>query len=343
MNKYELYMTDDNSVGLYSNITGDIFHSRTGALTEAIEKFINPSIKFFENSQNINVLDLCSGVGYNLKAFLLQNENISANIHSVDIDKEFILLSPFVNDSIDDIDLKLFILSEILSNGISISEIYTLISEVLYKSDNRFFCLDMLNLIKFLSLGGYDLYGQPQNNQFVHNIYYKYISNNMKNDLKCNKYENININYLIGDARTILKNTDLIYDIVFLDGFSPQKDPVLWTYDFLSLIKNKINSDSVLVSYSKSIPFRSALVELGFFVGKTFIDKIDMGTVASLNKNYILYPLDDYDLKLISTTSGITYKDSDLSLNGESILLNRDAEQKNSNRLSRTQFEKLYR
>ena len=130
------------------------------------------------------------------------------------------------------------------------------------------------------------------------------------------------------------------YDIVFLDAFSSQKDPVLWTIDFLKLIKDKMKQNSVLLSYSKSTPFRSALFELGFCVGKTFIDEKDMGTIASFNPDNIKYVLDDYDYQLIKTRSGITYKDKNLDLSANDILKQRAAEQKNSNLISCTQFLK---
>ncbi len=103
-----------------------------------------------------------------------------------------------------------------------------------------------------------------------------------------------------------------------------------------------MKDNSILVSYSKSTPFRSALIELGFFVGKTFIDEVDMGTIASFRKELIDYPLTDFDLKLISTRSGITYKDPYLSLTPEAILSNRKNESFSSNRISRTQFLKFY-
>ena len=139
-----------------------------------------------------------------------------------------------------------------------------------------------------------------------------------------------------------LKLLNKVYDVVFLDAFSPQKDPTLWTIDFLSLLKSKMNTNSILVSYSKSTPFRSALLELGFYVGKTFIDDVDMGTVASFNQKNILYPLDDFDKKLMSTRSGITYKDTNLDLLPNEILSLRENEQKISNRISHTAFLKQY-
>ena len=67
-----------------------------------------------------------------------------------------------------------------------------------------------------------------------------------------------------------------------------------------------------------------------------------MVTIASKNKNLIINPLSDYDFQLINTRSGITYKDPLLSFDSSTILLNRDLESKTSNRISRTQFLKLF-
>ena len=172
----------------------------------------------------------------------------------------------------------------------------------------------MRRFIEFLFTKGYLTNGIILNRSFLHNIYYNYISNNMNYTQKSNKYNNINIRYFIGDARHTLKTINSFYDVVFLDAFSPQKDPVLWTIDFISLIKSKLNDKSVIVSYSKSTPFRSALIELGFCAGKTIIDNKDMGTVASFDKSQIFNPLSDYDYKLLSTRTAIPYKDKCLSL-----------------------------
>lgn len=71
---YDLYpyFTNDGSVGLYSPEAEDIYHSVYGALTEAYQKFILPAnfkIYFLNNNQ-IKILDICYGIGYNSKSFL---------------------------------------------------------------------------------------------------------------------------------------------------------------------------------------------------------------------------------------------------------------------------------
>lgn len=71
---YELYpyFTNDGSVGLYSPEANDIYHSTYGALSEAYEKFVLPAEleKYFKNKNEIKVLDICFGIGYNTKSFL---------------------------------------------------------------------------------------------------------------------------------------------------------------------------------------------------------------------------------------------------------------------------------
>ncbi|MCI1273760.1 MAG: MnmC family methyltransferase [Clostridiaceae bacterium] len=72
MNDFCPYFTNDGSIGLYSPTVDDIYHSTYGALTEAYEKFILPADfeKFFENNNQIKILDICFGIGYNSKSFL---------------------------------------------------------------------------------------------------------------------------------------------------------------------------------------------------------------------------------------------------------------------------------
>ena len=88
MRDYEPYYTEDGSIGLYSYADKDVYHSKFGALTEAWEKFVLPSgiDNILNTLPNINVLDLCYGIGYNTKALMshvinknfndLKNKNI---------------------------------------------------------------------------------------------------------------------------------------------------------------------------------------------------------------------------------------------------------------------------
>ena len=94
MRDYEPYYTEDGSIGLYSYADKDVYHSKFGALTEAWEKFILPSgiDNILNKKQDINVLDLCYGIGYNTKALMsciidknflyLKNKNIFSKVSS---------------------------------------------------------------------------------------------------------------------------------------------------------------------------------------------------------------------------------------------------------------------
>ena len=85
MRDYEPYYTEDGSIGLYSYAEKDVFHSKYGALTEAWEKFVLPSniIGLMGEKENIKVLDICYGIGYNSKALMshvIKNTKIKKEI-----------------------------------------------------------------------------------------------------------------------------------------------------------------------------------------------------------------------------------------------------------------------
>ena len=72
MRDYEFYYTQDGSIGLYSHVDKDVYHSKFGAVTEAWEKFIIPSgiDKLINIKPNIKILDVCYGIGYNTKSLM---------------------------------------------------------------------------------------------------------------------------------------------------------------------------------------------------------------------------------------------------------------------------------
>ncbi len=63
--------TDDGTVTLYSHNYKESFHSNSGALKEATEKYINPAELYrFKKGKKIVLLDVCLGLGYNTGCFL---------------------------------------------------------------------------------------------------------------------------------------------------------------------------------------------------------------------------------------------------------------------------------
>lgn len=137
------------------------------------------------------------------------------------------------------------------------------------------------------------------------------------------------IEILCGDARSVLqKRGHHFYDLVFHDGFSPAIAPQLYTVEFLNLLRKHMNKDSALLSYSSSIPFRSALIEAGFFLGEGPSVGRNRGiTIASINKydSRVKSRLTFSDEKLIALSSiGLPYRDQYMKLTSDEIIGDRN-------------------
>ena len=82
------------------------------------------------------------------------------------------------------------------------------------------------------------------------------------------RYEvkNIFLEIRIGNAEERIKKLIGKFDAVFLDPFSPKKNPELWTEDFFSEIKKRLNKDAILATYSCARVVRDNLKAAGFTV-----------------------------------------------------------------------------
>ncbi|HID47256.1 MAG TPA: hypothetical protein EYP47_00910 [Methanococcaceae archaeon] len=138
------------------------------------------------------------------------------------------------------------------------------------------------------------------------------------------------INVYLGDGRDVIKRLEGGYNIVFHDAFSPQRDAVLYTLDFLREVYKKMDDNGVLISYSSSIPFRGALVEAGFVLSEgESVGRRRGITIAYKNlspeRKIRRIPLTDERLIGISTV-GVPYRDPNLNLTHREIVENRDVE-----------------
>lgn len=142
---------------------------------------------------------------------------------------------------------------------------------------------------------------------------------------------NQKIQIFCGDARAVLRNKpDMNYDIVFHDGFSPGSDPVLYSVEFLSLLRRHMSETGILLSYSSSIPFRSSLIQAGFHVGEgPSVGRKRGITIATLSGNdtRLGQRLSPTDEKLIAlATVGTPFRDPDLTDSSEKIQMRRERE-----------------
>jgi len=71
---------------------------------------------------------------------------------------------------------------------------------------------------------------------------------------------------ILGDATTTIKKLNQKFDAVFLDPFSPPKNPELWTESFFKDIKKLMKPTAILATYSCARIVRGNLKSAGFIV-----------------------------------------------------------------------------
>ena len=153
---------------------------------------------------------------------------------------------------------------------------------------------------------------------------------------------------LWGDAREKINIIPAVnkFDLIYLDGFSPQKCPQLWTIEFLSKVTQKLNPQGYLITYSSSAAVRKTLRNLGLeiFTIKPPINSRttwSQGTVAmakcdknELRPNINFEKLSIMEEEHLLTKASIPYRDQDLKLSNDNIIQKRLDEQLLSNLLS---------
>lgn len=421
MYDFHPYFTNDGSVGLYSPDFDDIYHSSTGALTEAYEKFILPiNMDELLKKDSIKVLDICYGIGYNSKSFLnfifekiflkknkkffsLPDKHI-ATIHTnkikprsddiyngkvytdnvfnkisvtaLDNDKILAFLSPFIRTGEkffknDDFDFEKKNIGKYLDKNKKIKnqkiqkiinflifekiaqicpDFYTneaIIRIISDKKYAKYFTSDIRGIYRGEISKGYitNLSGFLKGFlAFLHNIYYRHVTNRYKKELKHYKIDDVSFNLKIGDARQVIKEDNNLYNLIFLDAFTPSKCPCLWSYEFFKLLFERLEQDGMILTYSTSAAIRSAMQEAGFHIGNIYNEREQKftGTVAVKNSDLIIYPLSEFDLGLLKTSAGIFYRDENLTGQNEAIFAARKKEVENTDRISTSQYKKNF-
>ena len=150
---------------------------------------------------------------------------------------------------------------------------------------------------------------------------------------------------LWGDAREKIKNipANIKFDLIYLDGFSPQKCPQVWSVEFLSKVTQKLNPQGYLITYSCSAAIRRTLKDFGlniFNIKPNLISKNlwSNGTIAvkiidkkAVQNNLYFKNLSSMEEEHLLTKASIPYRDPTLSLNKKDIIQKRVQEQLLSN------------
>ncbi len=92
-----MILTNDGSYTLYSSKYDQHFHSvKAGAINESLSKHVIPAINYAKNNnlKEINILDICFGIGYNtfttIDYIIKNNLDIKVNFYSPEFDGDLI-------------------------------------------------------------------------------------------------------------------------------------------------------------------------------------------------------------------------------------------------------------
>ena len=208
--------TNDSSYTLYSEEYTENYHSVSGALEEALKKFIEPcGIR-----DGMNILDIGFGLGYNVGVAMFKAKNLKI----ISLEKDTAVLRS-------------------------------------------------LKTIKV-----------PY---WFANTYEK-----IKHAAQCLEFssKDTELHIMLGDARETIRQIlttkeENKFDAVFLDPFSPPKNPELWTVEFFKDIKKRMKKNAVLATYSCARVARDNLREAGFEVKDgPVVGRKSPGTLA-INSN----------------------------------------------------------
>ena len=160
-----------------------------------------------------------------------------------------------------------------------------------------------------------------------------------------------------GDARkTIYEIKDsLMFDLILLDPFSPQKCPELWTEQFISLLSSRLSLNGRLITYSSAASIRSSFKKAGLKIYSIIPSMNDQnkwssGTVAMkkkleqqfLSENCQLKNLSIRELEHLTTRSSIPYRDPTGKGNSKEIILTREIEQSKSQLINTSSWRKRW-
>ena len=135
--------------------------------------------------------------------------------------------------------------------------------------------------------------------------------------------DNITINVFIEDARqTVQKLKDNSYDAIFLDPFSQNMAPELFSLEFFQEFRRVIKDDGIIATYTSAAPIRDGFIEAGFYIGLgPIFGRKQGGTLASPNPKMLDYSLPKNDeIRIALSDVGIPFRDPGLNNSSEYIL-----------------------
>ena len=272
-------LTDDGSYSISSkeiNHKVETLHTSTGAISESFEKFIRPMK--FNYDEDIAILDICAGLGYNSSAAIadfMKHSKANLTIDMVEISKATFACGLLVPSPIPEHDIT-----------------KKAIEDELIKQDYAHVSLE-----------------------------------------KAEIPENISLNVYIEDARqTVQKLDDNAYDAIFLDPFSQNMAPELFSLEFFKEFRRVIKDDGIIATYTSSAPVRAGFIDAGFCIGLgPIFGRKQGGTLASPNPEMLDYSLPKNDeIRIALSDVAIPFRDPGLNNDSDTILEARTEERHNA-------------
>ncbi len=286
--------TEDGSITWLDDETGELYHNRAGAFTEAWKNYVEPCqiSNLIANKPSLAIFDVCFGLGYNSYLFLLEalsaieaNAKIShreLNILAVDKDPKIIEVLPQV------------------------------------LSDSRF-----SGLLKFISSGQ-----KPSSMDLL----CRFGRHKFKLDSRVDAQ--VTFELVLEDLRNLLTQLfreDRRFDFIFHDGFSPRKVPELWTQEIFAHYARLLEPDGKILTYSSSAAVRGALQSAGLEVRRTAaVGGKSGGTIAGFpgrfTDNPHVFPLSEEEKRRLTSRSATPYRDPSFKAERHEIIRNRESE-----------------
>ncbi len=172
-------VTKDGSSTLYSISYDQHFHSlEDGAIFETLNKHIIPAIQYHKNKKQINILDICFGLGYNTFTtiyYILQNKlDINVNIYSPELDEK--LVKNLINfEYPKEFDSIKNIINKVVTNGYYEDENFSI---NLYFGDAR----DYIKTLKNIDIVYQDAFSSDVNKELWTLEYFKDIKQILSDD-----------------------------------------------------------------------------------------------------------------------------------------------------------------
>jgi tRNA U34 5-methylaminomethyl-2-thiouridine-forming methyltransferase MnmC len=287
--------TEDGSITCRDSDTGELYHNRAGAYTEALKNYIEPcslSSKIMAQP-SICLLDVCFGLGYNSFVFLDQLIELMDGLTGQPTNLEIRILG---------IDRD--------------SKILEVIPAVL--TDAKFDRL--VNRLAQNSHQGVNSIKQALSSFGSHHF-------DLTNDVHLEfQIRQADIRHALPE---LVKQHRSGFDFIFHDGFSPRKMPELWTIDIFNLYAQLLKKHGRIMTYSSAAAVRGALTACGLEVKKTTaVGGKSGGTLAAYpgqsETDENIHDLSDTESSRL--ISSVPYRDPTLSDSREAILSRRQKE-----------------